>query len=513
MGSLREEERLVKVAFKALLPRLFMNSISESTIMVTPAMIDLYEWAMDEGKDSSCIFIEGPPGLGKTTSLYWLYKQLHWQKVFPVLLPFDDLPAAKDSILSYITDNRGDRSIVMLLDLTSPSVGAEKRASIQTLVELISEYNCKLVIALSSLFGVFTMLATREATFLINLYLIAEKLTFKPFDNERAKEFLHSMGISNNVEELVKCCNGIPNLLSLCGRNDYRDAILSVQRAEFSTVIEYLANYHMQVDWLSEINILVAANLKIPVKSIGMSNDDAEQTVMCKSHLLRIENGIPIPYFPTIHDGFLSSQVKLLFTNMNRLLIVKTDANSVIGNFFEYRVPFLISRKDYRLTLEVQQLGGKSEKIVIELVPLQSADARLDSLTIPGNNTVWRTPKDYKAIDYIVRTEVKFFDSESPIQTILAMQATVQAKNQKQKIEKSVVGLPENIRSQERVILVLINPLWTDFITNYELAQEAILSCATRSGRGKFSNLWYGQPSNFDDYKCLHQTLCNVFMP
>ena len=38
--------------------------------------------------------------------------------------------------------------------------------------------------------------------------------------NETAKKFLQSVGITTNVEGLLKCCNGIPKLLSLCGRND-----------------------------------------------------------------------------------------------------------------------------------------------------------------------------------------------------------------------------------------------------------------------------------------------------
>lgn len=134
------------------------------------------------------------------------------------------------------------------------------------------------------------------------------------------------MGITTNVEDLLKCCNGIPMLLSLCGKNDYRNAIQSVQEAEFSTVSGYMVTHHNQVNWEHKINVLMAASLKV----LGMSDKDAQPTMMCKSHLLRIDNGIPIPYFPTIRDDFLSSQIKTLFSNMNP---VKTDANSVIGNF------------------------------------------------------------------------------------------------------------------------------------------------------------------------------------
>jgi hypothetical protein len=86
------------------------------------------------------------------------------------------------------------------------------------------------------------------------------------------------------------------------GRDDYRKAILEVQRAEFSTVSEYMATHPNQVNWEREINVLMAASLKVPITSIGMSNEDAQQTVMCASYLLRIDIDIPIPYFPTIQD-------------------------------------------------------------------------------------------------------------------------------------------------------------------------------------------------------------------
>ena len=251
-------------------------------------------------------------------------------------------------------------------------------------------------------------------------------------------------------------------LLSLCGKNDYRNAIQSVQEAEFSTVSGYMVTHHDQVNWEHKINVLMAASLKV----LGMSDKDAQPTMMCKSHLLRIDNGIPIPYFPTIRDDFLSSQIKTLFSNMNP---VKTDANSVIGNFFEARLPSLISLNDYQLTLEVKQLTN--DKIVTMLKPLQgSANARLEDLILPppSNDTVWRTPIGYKAIDFIVKTK-------APIEGILAVQATVQAKNQREKIRKSMIGLNSDIVAEDiPLIFVLINPLWTDFDTNHKMSFQVV---------------------------------------
>ena len=109
-------------------------------------------------------------------------------KRFTVLLPFDDLPTIEKYILSHITDNRGDRHMVMLLNLTSPSVRDEKRISIQTLVKIIGKHNCKLVIAVSSSVRVFTMLAAREATTL-NYFLEVSNSHFKRLTMKQLRNF------------------------------------------------------------------------------------------------------------------------------------------------------------------------------------------------------------------------------------------------------------------------------------------------------------------------------------
>lgn len=516
MGSLLDEDDTVQDTFKALVPSVIDKNVAQSTIMVTPAMQQLYKWAMDEeGSRSAACVLAGPPGLGKTTALYWLYQQLNKQNVFTVLLPFDDLPTSKEKIASQITRDRSERHMVMLLDLTSPSVGDEKRMSIQALVKIIGKHFCKLVIALSSSVRLFTTLRAREATTLNSLLRRSEQLTFQPFDNDTARNFLRSMGITTNVAERLQCCNGIPRLLSLCGIKDYRNAIQGVQEDEFATVSGYMATHHHQVNWKQEINVLMAASLKVPISSVGMSETAAQQTVMCKSHLLRIDNGIPIPYFPTMQDDFLSSQIQTLFSNMNSHETVKTDANSVIGFFFEARLPSLISQHGYRLTLDVKPLTGDSnDKIVTTLKPLYgSATAQLDTLSLPlrSDDTVWRTPSGYKAIDFIVQTEVNL---HTLVKATLAVQATVQAQHRPEKIRKSLMGLTTDmVAAATPLIFVLINPLWTDFDENYEAAQEALSRCQTRSraGRKQVTKFWYGQPSNFNNFKTLHKTLCNTF--
>lgn len=71
LSSLEGENTQVVTTFESLL---FKATSSASVVMVTDTMKELYDVVKD-GTDQF-IYLRGPPGVGKTTSLYWLYKQL-----------------------------------------------------------------------------------------------------------------------------------------------------------------------------------------------------------------------------------------------------------------------------------------------------------------------------------------------------------------------------------------------------------------------------------------------------
>ena len=117
------------------------------------------------------------------------------------------------------------------------------------------------------------------------------------------------MGISNSVDEFVKCCKGIQKLLSLCGLEDYKEAIQEMQEHEFWTVTNFMSKYYTSVSWKDEMNILTAAKLGIHIQNIGLDRKRAGKLVMCMSYLVNIdEEGIPTPYFFTV-DDYLSSEI------------------------------------------------------------------------------------------------------------------------------------------------------------------------------------------------------------
>ena len=317
-------------------------------------MLELYKQVLS--CQEQVVFITGPPGLGKTTSLYWLYQQLQQlSDIFTVLVPFDVLCdyTYKKEVASEIQRCPEGSKLILLVDLLSPSVDAKEQR--KALMEIIVQANCKVVIAQSPSFRLYNVLKSVEATDWANCVVISKQVRLKPFSDELAKSFLSSLGSKeNNIEMMVQYCKGIPMLLCLCGMEDYIARAEQVAQHEFETVIAFMNKHPNRVSWMNEINILMAAKFGISIECVGLTKDVAERLIMCQSYLVNIdEAGIPTPF-----PDYLPTFVSMLWTNMNTSLQVKIDSESVVGNFFECQLPSMMSRAA-SLTLMVNSLGPK----------------------------------------------------------------------------------------------------------------------------------------------------------
>ena len=128
---------------------------------------------------------------------------------------------------------------------------------------------CKVVVAQSSSFRLFTTLVAEEASAWVECLIRAEFIKLKPFSEDLARKFLSSLGTQVNVEEMVQYCKGIPKLLSLCGTESYKAGINAVQLYEFYTVLRFAEKYHQRVNWKNEMNLLVAAKFGLNITHVG----------------------------------------------------------------------------------------------------------------------------------------------------------------------------------------------------------------------------------------------------
>ena len=219
--------------------------------------------------------------------------------------------------------------------------------------------------------------------------------------------------------------------------------------------------------------------------------------------------GFPTLYFPRKESDYLQL-ITSMWYNVNRFLPMKINSQSVIGEYFECQLPSLISETG-PLTLTVKKLhGGHQTKITLSTLTA-TLGVRLDTveLPLPTNDVLWRTPKAFKAIDFLAEiSTVGLPDCPDGAakDLIIAVQATVQSGNQNKKIRKSLVGLTEDITRDKKVIFILINPNWTDFNANYSIAKEVTSGPAA----ARFQNCWYGQPSDFQGCKGLFNLLTSM---
>ena len=85
-SNMPKETSMAKKTFECLLiPSLSHDE--DRTIMVTDTMTLLYKEVTKEKPDKFVCLI-GPPGVGKTTALYWLYRQLRHSGVEVEAIPY-----------------------------------------------------------------------------------------------------------------------------------------------------------------------------------------------------------------------------------------------------------------------------------------------------------------------------------------------------------------------------------------------------------------------------------------
>lgn len=495
LSSLAEEDEVVRDVFQGLL----VASVEPGgRIKTTETMKELYREAREGSK--SFVRLEGPPGVGKTTSLYWLYRQLKHSSVPVMVVPFNaSYEGAKDEVITKLHEVS---SFVVLMDVVSPS---DNPQSFLNFSKVFVRRNVKCILALSSSFSIFKSLQAINTSAWAKFLSTAKAIRFKPWNDTLSRDFLTSeMNVTSSVDELVQACKGIPALLCKC--HD-KSAMSCVIKFEFDTVINYIQQYTSRISLKHELDILMAAKLGVKLQDVGLSQPIAQDTMMVMSYLISIDDsGTVTPYYPSELDDCLTRAITLMWSSLGLTGTVKPDSESVVGQFFECKLPYIIGMID-NLTLRVKKVPDSlTRDITLKLASAGSGRLESGNLPLPSKNMLWRTPKSFKAIDFLaeVRTQLPTMSELGDV--VLAMQVTCQSSNITAKFSKSVLNM--NL-GHNKVLFVMLNPWWTNFDINF----NHVVGCtsgATRSSR--FDALWYGQPASFVPYKGHFEQLNAMFM-
>ena len=175
LSSLTDESEDIKFAFEHLISSSRCLEVSSTAIIVTEEMKLLYNTVCDKKHKTICL--KGPPGIGKTTALYWLYKQLKHEGIKVRPISFDSIAT--------------DEPAVILLDLISPNL--LNISQIPNFVRHAMVSNSTVVVSQSSAFPLFATLEPNKASAWLELFRLAKHITFKPWNADRAKNFLQSV--------------------------------------------------------------------------------------------------------------------------------------------------------------------------------------------------------------------------------------------------------------------------------------------------------------------------------
>lgn len=233
----------------------------------------------------SMVWIAGPPGSGKTTTLYWLYKQCKDKDdCYALPIPAHNLECNLSLVKSEVPQSG---LLLVFIDINKPlELSSVNLNSLERLLSgelFLFRHNVKFVIAVSSNFPVY--LNTSYAGTTLRSYFNSHPVyRTEAFSSNQAMEYLAS--ILNNEEKASILCvaNNIPRLLSLyrTGGPDRFECFKEYVRwsiaAEFDDIYKYITKANSSVLMLQlEAKLLWAVQVRLPYTLFSISPTTVKQ--------------------------------------------------------------------------------------------------------------------------------------------------------------------------------------------------------------------------------------------
>lgn len=505
-------DNLERTTFAAFIT--FNKARKQTPIIKTSLMEEL----MNKIYSESCnniIWIHGPPGSGKTTTLYWLYEQCKkLNTVYCVCVPVHHLD--KKDYVSLLQSKIGatpqESRLLLFVDVTKPLQLND--VCVTHLEELFAATFCKdgkdleaeFIIAVSSNFSLY-LKTSPAATVLRDSCITTPVYKTKTFTENQSSLFVSTVNDSSLKQSILDVSKNIPKLLSLYREGltleDFVKIVNKCVEAEFDDVFKYIKDHAHEREVIeSEAKLLWAVKAKLPYKLFGISSTCASQLSLVTSFLICIEKDVPEQYFP-LSDEHIEFYTKKLLATLGRRL--HTDNVNVINDYFENSIPSVILPK-FQCVLRSKTGENRTIELKFNLLPQVLSSQLCSSMDI---DTLYQTETYFKAVDYVARKKNVFGAGSADDEYLIAFQITAQKTNMQTKMVSSIQIPPTLTTDTKGVILILINPFCDNFQTNYDLFDRATNS-SSEAVRTRFRNWWFGQPTDFQPVQALYVSIKGV---